>query len=66
MNTIDQLISKMPQDAEFCLVILPDEDGNFRIIYYGLTSEDAAKACYHVADEIVRQKIPLPIKGLNS
>ena len=64
MNGIDKLISVLPEDAEFYLCILPADDNELRLIYNGLSAQQVAEALYKCADEIIRQKIPLP-KVLN-
>ena len=60
MNAIDQVISKLPEDAEFALAIVPAPDGEFRLIYLGMNHEEAAQVLYRCADELIRQNIPLP------
>lgn len=66
MNPLDRLISALPQDAEYAIAIVPSDDQEHRLIYIGLAPEQVAHALYKCADEIIRQKIPLPDnKSLN-
>ena len=65
MNSLDRLISALPHDAEYAIAIVPSDNEEHRLIYINLTPEQVAQALYKCADEIIRQKIPLP-KGLNS
>lgn len=66
MKSIDRLISVLPDDAEYAIAIVPSTDDEHRLIYIGLSPEQVAHALYKCADEIIRQKVPLPTnKSLN-
>jgi len=60
VKSIDRLISVLPEDAEYVIAIVPSTDDEHRLIYIGLNPEQVAHCLYKCADEIIRQKIPLP------
>lgn len=62
MNTINHLVSALPEDAEWYVCIIPGEKGIFRLFYGGITPEEAVKILYRTADDVLEQQVPLPVK----
>lgn len=53
-----QLLAKVPPKAECAIVTYVDAQGVTCVHWIGYTAEDAAMALYHMADQIVAQRIP--------
>ena len=53
-----QLLAKVPPTATQATVTYVDAEGVTCVHWIGYTAEGAAMALYHMADEIVAQRIP--------
>lgn len=50
----------IPDRCEKLVVIHNTQEGDMRVLYFGMGAEQAVTTLYSVADEIMRQKVPLP------
>lgn len=55
-----QLLAKVPPKAVHALVVFIDDDGVTCVRWMGYSPEAAAMTLYAMADEIIRQRVPLP------
>ena len=55
--TLRDRIAKIPEDANFALLLFPNGEGRLQLAYWGeLTPEDVARCLYEMADTMVKQR----------
>lgn len=60
MSTIAHALrEELPEDATRAVLIFHDADGKTKVKWIGLLATDVASLLYEMADEVLRQRVPL-------